>query len=92
MKTISILGSTGSIGCNALDVIRLHPDKFDIFALSGHENVDLLFTQAVEFNPSYIVTKNEKSQIRLTKLLKEKKLNIEVLFGPDGYRFIAGHD
>ena len=44
MKTISILGSTGSIGCNALDVIRLHPDKFDIFALSGHENVDLLFT------------------------------------------------
>jgi len=92
MKTISILGSTGSIGCNALDVIRLHPEKFDIFALSGHENVDLLFTQAVEFNPSYIVTKDEKSQVRLTKLLKEKKLNIEVLFGPDGYRFIAGHE
>jgi len=92
MKTISILGSTGSIGCNALDVIRLHSDKFDIFALSGHENVDLLFTQAVEFNPSYIVTKDEKSQVRLTKLLKEKKLNIEVLFGPDGYRFIAGHE
>ena len=92
MKTISILGSTGSIGCNALDVIRLHPDKFDIFALSGHENVDLLFTQAVEFNPSYIVTKDEKSQVRLTKLLKEKKINIEVLFGPDGYRFIAGHE
>ena len=92
MKTISILGSTGSIGCNALDVIRLHPDKFDIFALSGHENVDLLFTQAIEFNPSYIVTKDEKSQVRLTKLLKEKKLNIEVLFGPDGYRFIAGHE
>ena len=92
MKTISILGSTGSIGCNALDVIRLHPDKFDIFALSGHENVDLLFTQAVEFNPSYIVIKDEKSQVRLTKLLKEKKLNIEVLFGPDGYRFIAGHE
>ena len=92
MKTISILGSTGSIGCNALDVIRLHPDKFYIFALSGHKNVDLLFTQAVEFNPSYIVTKDEKSQVRLTKLLKEKKLNIEVLFGPDGYRFIAGHE
>lgn len=92
MKTISILGSTGSIGCNALDVIRLHPGKFDIFALSGHENVDLLFTQAVEFNPSYIVTKDEKSQVWLTKLLKEKKLNIEVLFGPDGYRFIAGHE
>ena len=92
MKTISILGSTGSIGCNALDVIRLHPEKFDIFALSGHENVDLLFTQAVEFNPSYIVTKDEKSQVRLTKLLEEKKLNIEVLFGSEGHKFIAGHE
>ena len=91
MKIISILGSTGSIGCSALEVIKLHPDKFDIFALSGYENVDLLLTQALEFNPKYIATKDEQSQIRLKKLLKEKGLNIEVLFGPDGYQFIAGH-
>ena len=91
MKSISILGSTGSIGCSALEVIKLHPDKFDIFALSGYENVDLLLTQALEFNPKYIATKDEQSQIRLKKLLKEKGLNIEVLFGPDGYQFIAGH-
>ena len=91
MKSISILGSTGSIGCSALEVIKLHPDKFDIFALSGYENVDLLLTQALEFNPKYIATKDEQSQIRLKKLLKEKRLNIEVLFGPDGYQFIAGH-
>jgi 1-deoxy-D-xylulose-5-phosphate reductoisomerase len=91
MKSISILGSTGSIGCSALEVIKLHPDKFDIFALSAYENVDLLLTQALEFNPKYIVTKDEQSQIRLKKLLKEKRLNIEVLFGPDGYQFIAGH-
>ena len=69
MKIISILGSTGSIGCSALDVIKIHPDKFDIFALSGYENVDLLLTQALEFNPKYIVTKDEQSQIRLKKLL-----------------------
>ncbi len=91
MKTISILGSTGSIGCSALDVIKLHPGKFNIFALSGYQNVDLLLTQALEFNPKYIVTKDEKSQLLLQKLLKEKQLNIEVLFGADGYRFIAGH-
>ena len=42
MKTISILGSTGSIGRSALDVIKLHSDKFKVFALSGHENIDLL--------------------------------------------------
>ena len=52
MKTISILGSTGSIGRSALDVIKLHSDKFKVFALSGHENIDLLFNLSLEFNPS----------------------------------------
>ena len=92
MKIISILGSTGSIGCSALDVIKLHPDKFDIFALSGYENIDLLFKQAVEFKPAYIVTKDEESQVKLLKLLKNKGQRTEVLFGTDGYKFIAGHE
>jgi len=92
MKTISILGSTGSIGCSALDVIKIHPDKFNIFALSGYRNIDLLFNQALEFNPKYIVTRDEESQFKLKELLKEKRQNIEVLFGADGYRFIAGHE
>ena len=92
MKTISILGSTGSIGCSALDVIKIHPDKFAIFALSGYENVDLLFKQAVEFKPTYIVTKDEKSQIRLSTLLNDKNQETEVLFGTNGLKFIAGHE
>ena len=92
MKTISILGSTGSIGCSALDVIRLHPDKFKIFALSGYANVDLLFNQAVEFKPSYIVIKDEKSRAKLSTLLKDQNLSIKVLFGSEGYKFIAGHE
>jgi 1-deoxy-D-xylulose-5-phosphate reductoisomerase len=92
MKTISILGSTGSIGCSALDVIRLHLNKFNIFALSCYENDDLLFKQALEFEPKYIVTKDEQSQIRLVALLKGKNLKIEVLFGTIGYEFVAGHD
>ena len=92
MKTISILGSTGSIGCSALDVIKIHPDKFDIFALSGYENVDLLFKQAIEFKPAYIVTKDEKSQINLSTLLKQKNQETEVLFGANGLKFIAGHE
>jgi 1-deoxy-D-xylulose-5-phosphate reductoisomerase len=92
MKIISILGSTGSIGCSALEVIKLHPDKFDIFALSGYENIDLLFMQAIEFNPTYIVTKDEESQIKLSDLLKKKNQGTEVLFGPEGYKFIAGHE
>ncbi len=92
MKIISILGSTGSIGCSALDVIKLHPDKFKIFALSGYENLDLLLKQAIEFKPTYIVTKDEKSQVKLSGLLKDNRQSIEVLFGPEGYKFIAGHE
>ena len=92
MKIISILGSTGSIGCSALDVIKLHPDRFDIFALSGYDNEDLLFKQAIAFKPAYIVTKDEESQIKLSALLKNSSKGTEVLFGPEGYKFIAGHE
>jgi len=92
MKTISILGSTGSIGRSALDVIKLHSDKFKVFALSGHENIDLLFNQTLEFNPSYIVTKDKNSQSKLLALLKEKNLKTEILFGSEGHKFIAGHE
>ena len=77
MKTLSILGSTGSIGCNALEVIKLHPDKFKIFALSGHNNNDLLFKQALDFNPHYIVTKDIESMQKLSKLLKKEKLKLK---------------
>ena len=91
MKTISILGSTGSIGCSALEVISLHPDKFQIFALSGYNNDDLLYKQALDFNPNYIVTKNQESMQKLSKLLKKDKSKTEVLFGVSGYKYIAGH-
>jgi len=91
MKTISILGSTGSIGCSALEVISLHPDKFKIFALSGYNNDDLLYKQAIDFNPNYIVTKNLESMQKLSKLLKKNKSKTEVLFGANGYKYIAGH-
>ena len=92
MEIISILGSTGSIGCSALDVIKLHPDKFKVFALSGHENIDLLFKQALEFNPSYVVVKDVDSQLELAIRFKEKNLKTEILIGTEGHKYIAGHE
>ena len=92
MEKISILGSTGSIGCSALDVIKLHLDKFKVFALSGHENIDLLYTQALEFNPSYVVVKDENSRSELANRFKEKKLKTEILIGTEGHKYIAGHE
>lgn len=51
MKYVSILGSTGSIGTQTLDVIKQHPDQFKAVALVAHRNIDLLEQQINEFNP-----------------------------------------
>ena len=54
MKNIGILGSTGSIGTQALEIIRMHPDKFNVVFLSAHSNLEALKQQAVEFNPDLL--------------------------------------
>ena len=92
MKLISILGSTGSIGKSSLSVINLHPDRFKIFALGGFNNVDLLLEQAIKFKPSYIVTKDLPSKKLLINKLKDEKSKAKVLFGEEGYSFIASHE
>ena len=92
MKVISILGSTGSIGRSTLSVVDLHPEKFKIFALSGFNNNDLLLEQAIKFKPSFIVTKNLSSKKILIDKLKDTKLKTEVLYGDEGYTFIASHE
>jgi len=92
MKVISILGSTGSIGRSTLAVVDMHPDRFKIFALSGFNNNDLLLEQAIKFNPSFIVTKDLSSKKILMNKLKDTKLDAEVLYGNEGYNFIASHE
>ena len=92
MKIISILGSTGSIGRSTLSVINLHPEKFKVFALGGFNNIDLLLEQTIKFKPNFIVTKDLASKKQLVDKLKETKLDTVVLFGKDGYSFIASHD
>ena len=92
MKIISILGSTGSIGISTLSVISLHPERFKVFALGGFNNVDLLLEQTIKFKPSFIVTKDLISKKLLMNKLKETKLDTEILYGKDGYSFIASHE
>ena len=88
MKVISILGSTGSIGQSTLDVIRLHKDSFDIFALSCNSNIELLAKQTIEFNPRYIVCKSENDAKKLKKTLPNK-IRSKVLFSDESNNFIA---
>ena len=90
MKTISILGSTGSIGQSTLDVIRLHKDNFEIFALSCNTNINLLLKQANEFNPKFLVCNSEEDAKKLRSNLP-KNVTSEVLFSNDSNNFIASH-
>lgn len=90
MKIISLLGSTGSIGLNTLEVLKLHPDNYQIFGLSCYNNVDLLVKQCLEFQPTYVVTKNEADAEYVQKCLRNQSSS-KVLFGADAYDYIAGH-
>ena len=81
MKNITILGSTGSIGCSTLAVIRQNPDLFKAFALTGGQNVGKMTEQCLEFRPNYVAMADEQAAQQLKKNLLELKLNIEVLHG-----------
>jgi 1-deoxy-D-xylulose-5-phosphate reductoisomerase len=59
MKRIAILGSTGSIGTQALEVIAQHPNEFSVEVLTAHNNADLLIEQAIKFNPNTVIISNK---------------------------------
>ena len=81
VKQVAILGSTGSIGVNTLDVIRAHPDRFKVVALTAAKQVDLLAGQCAEFRPNIAVVADADGAARLSKILLEKKINTQVLYG-----------
>ena len=91
MKTLSILGSTGSIGKNVLEIVRLNKDNFKIFALSCFKNVELLKTQCLEFNPDFAVVSAEADAKNLKNTLRNK-VDTEVLFEEGSYSFISTHN
>lgn len=64
MKRIAILGATGSIGTQTLDVIREHRDKYEAYALTAGSNSDLLIQQAREFQPEVVVIADESQYER----------------------------
>ncbi|GFN45704.1 1-deoxy-D-xylulose-5-phosphate reductoisomerase [Candidatus Regiella insecticola] len=79
MKRLTILGSTGSIGCQALQVIKAHPDLFSVTALVGGYNVNKMAAQCQEFMPKYVAMADEIAACVLRKLLDEKKIKTEVI-------------
>jgi 1-deoxy-D-xylulose-5-phosphate reductoisomerase len=88
---IAILGSTGSIGLNTLDVIAQHPDVFEVFALAAHRNVTRLFEQVKQFKPRFAVVVDAQAAIALRSQLTQERIATEVLSGPAALADIAAH-
>ena len=82
MRSIALLGSTGSIGVNTLDLVRRFPDRFKIVGMVAGENLKLLAAQIKEFSPRCVAIKNEKDVPRLRKLLGAKRT--EICWGVNG--------
>jgi 1-deoxy-D-xylulose-5-phosphate reductoisomerase len=81
LKNIAILGSTGSIGTQALEVIRQNPERFRVFLLTANSNAVLLIKQALEFNPEYVVITDQSKLDEVQSALRSTK--IKVLCGQD---------
>ncbi len=74
--TIAILGSTGSIGTQTLDVVRQHRDLFEVYAIVANNNIELLIEQAREFEPEVVIIGNEAHYPRLKESLKNLPLKV----------------
>ncbi|HZJ79455.1 MAG TPA: 1-deoxy-D-xylulose-5-phosphate reductoisomerase [Dysgonamonadaceae bacterium] len=75
-KQIAILGSTGSIGTQALDVIAQHSDRFEVYALTANNNIDLLIEQAIKFSPEVVVIANDENYLTLKEALNSYPIKV----------------
>jgi 1-deoxy-D-xylulose-5-phosphate reductoisomerase len=89
LQNITLLGATGSIGVNALDVIARHPDRYRVFALTGNRRTDVLFDQCRVFRPVFAVTENPETARQLQAQLRQHSIPTEVLSGIDGLIAVA---
>jgi len=91
-QRIAVLGSTGSIGANTLDVIARHPDRFEVFALSASSQVDLMLQQCLQFRPAFAVMAQEDAGRALAARIESSGLATHVLWGAAALDTIAGHE
>lgn len=90
-QRVTVLGSTGSIGKNTLDVIARHPERFEVFALSASTQTDLLLTQCAQFRPRYAVMASAPHARDLAEKIQSNGLPTQVLQSQDALEIIASH-
>jgi 1-deoxy-D-xylulose-5-phosphate reductoisomerase len=91
MPNITILGSTGSIGVNTLEILKLHQKHFTVFALTAQKNVELIFKQCLEHRPRYAVLQNISAAEQLSLKLKQAGLETEALAEEQALVDMASH-
>jgi 1-deoxy-D-xylulose-5-phosphate reductoisomerase len=90
-QRIAVLGSTGSVGANTLDVIARHPDQFEVFALSASSQVDLMLRQCAQFRPAFAVMAQEEAGRALAARVESAGLSTRVLSGAAALDTVASH-
>ncbi|MGP1630371.1 MAG: 1-deoxy-D-xylulose-5-phosphate reductoisomerase [Giesbergeria sp.] len=91
VQRVTVLGSTGSVGKNTLDVIARHPERFEVFALSAATQVDLLLAQCAQFQPRYAVMASAVHARDLAEKIKSNGLLTQVIQAQDALEIIASH-
>ncbi|MBI4986822.1 MAG: 1-deoxy-D-xylulose-5-phosphate reductoisomerase [Rhodocyclales bacterium] len=90
-QRVTVLGATGSIGVNTLSVLARHPDRYEVFALSGQTRIDKLAEQCRQHRPRFAVVGNDEDRKRLASLLTREGGATEVLAGADALALVAAH-
>jgi len=88
MKKITILGSTGSIGCSALDVIGKNQERFQVVALSAGKNIKLLKQQIEKFQPKVVAVSTKESALKLREAMNSKS-RVKIFYDDEGLKEIA---
>ena len=91
-QNITILGSTGSIGTNTLDVLSKHMDRFQVFALTAAKQVDVILAQCAQFKPKFAVMAQEDAGRLLAERIKAEGLPVEVRWGPEALDWVSAHE
>ncbi len=91
-QRITVLGSTGSIGVSTLDVMAMHPERFEVFALSAATQVDLMLAQCQRFKPTFAVMASLPHGQLLADKMRANHLTTQVLSGPEALEMIASHE
>ncbi|MBT4365777.1 MAG: 1-deoxy-D-xylulose-5-phosphate reductoisomerase [Desulfobacteraceae bacterium] len=90
MKNLTILGSTGSIGKNTLNIVEMFPDRFSVKVLAARDNINLLAKQIEKFQPEIAVVINENILSELKRMIPSS--GVEILCGHEGYKIAATYD